>query len=173
MKRSTIVLLALVAAPSATRAQEPTNYNVPGPRTEAIIATEDQRDGWYNGRFHFAPAHRAGDYVFFSGVVVGAWEGEPLDRDGFKEAVRGALRNLEATLAAAGASFEDVVKLRTFHVFDSPLVEIGKVEQVEALAEVKGEFMPEPHPAWTAVGTTALLPDNGLVEIEIVAYAPR
>ena len=32
---------------------------------------------------------------------------------------------------------------------------------------------PEPHPAWTAVGTTALLPDRGIVEIEVVAYSPR
>lgn len=173
MTRSTIVLLALAAAPSLSRAQEPTNYNVRGSRTEAIIATEEQRDGWYNGSFHFAPAHRAGDFVYFSGVVAGAWEGEPLDREGYKEAIRTAMQTIEATLAAAGASFQDVVKLRTFHVFDSPLVEIGKVEQVEALAEVKGEFIPEPHPAWTAVGTTALLPDNGLVEIEIVAYDPR
>ena len=42
-----------------------------------------------------------------------------------------------------------------------------------AIAEVRKEFMSEPYPAWTAVGTTELLPDNGLVEIEFVAYSPQ
>ena len=170
MFRFWIAVLALLGGASAVRAQE--NYNVAGAETEAIIATEGQRDNWYDGTFHFAPAHRAGDYVFVSGVVVGAWEGEVLDREAFKEDARRAFRVVESILAAADASFDGVVKLLTFHVFDHPLVSMAKREQVEALAEVKGEFMPEPHPAWTAVGTTALLPDNGLVEIDIVVYAP-
>ncbi len=170
MIRFSLIALALLAGAGAAEAQE--NYNVAGERTEAIIATEGQRDNWYNGSYHFAPAHRAGDFVFVSGVVLGAWGGEVLDREGYKEAARNAFRTVEGILAAADATFDGIVKLLTFHVFDHPLVSIGKREQVEALAEVKGEFMPEPHPAWTAVGTTALLPDNGLVEIDLVVYAP-
>jgi enamine deaminase RidA (YjgF/YER057c/UK114 family) len=38
---------------------------------------------------------------------------------------------------------------------------------------VKDEFMPAPHPAWTAVGTTGLLAEDGVVEIQMIAYAPR
>lgn len=171
MPRSTLVALALLASAGAAQAQQ--NYNVAGENSEAIIATEQQRDQWYNGIFNFAPAHRAGDFVFVSGVVAGAWEGEALDREGYKTAIRRALDTAQQILAAAGTSLDAVVKLNSFHVFDHPLITIEKIEQVAVIAEVRKEFMSEPYPAWTAVGTTELLPDNGIVEIEFVVYSPR
>ena len=75
-------------------------------------------------------------------------------------------------MAAGGASLKQTVKIRTFHVFDSEWITIPKTEQILAVGEVKDEFIGEPHPAWTAVGSTALFPDKGLVEIEVVVYAP-
>lgn len=171
MPRSTLIALAILTVAGLARAQE--DYNVAGENSEAIIATEQQRDQWYNGIFNFAPAHRAGDFIFVSGVVAGAWEGEPLDRDGYKASIRRALDVAQQILGAAGASLDDVVKLNSFHIFDDPLITIDKIDQVAAIAEVRKEFMSEPYPAWTAVGTTELLPDNGLVEIEFVAYSPQ
>jgi hypothetical protein len=38
---------------------------------------------------------------------------------------------------------------------------------------VKDEFMPAPHPAWTAVGTTGLLLETGVVEIQMIAHLPK
>ena len=176
MKRISALRTAAAAALSglalaSAAAQE--NYNVKGPRSEAIVATQGQRDGWYGGPYHFAPAHRAGDYLFFSGVVAGARDDAPLDEEGYKAAVRQQFETLGQTLAAAGASFDDVVKLRSFHVFDSPYVALTKRQQFDAFAAVKDEFIGEPYPAWTGVGTTALFPDRGLVELEIIAYAPK
>lgn len=165
-----IAVLLLLAAGSA-QAQE--SFNVEGRNGEAIIATGQDKKWMYDGRYHFSPAYRAGDWVYFSGVVAGAQSDTPMGKEEFKAALHRAFESLGATLAAAGASFDDVVKIRSFHVFDSPFITLGKREQVEAMAEVKGEYIGEPHPAWTAVGTTALLPDRGLVEIEIVAYAPQ
>lgn len=139
----------------------------------AFMANERQRRGWYDGVYHFSPAVRGGDYIYLSGVVAGAYGAtEPLDRDGFKASVVRAFNTIDEIVKAAGATMNQVVKMRTFHVFDSPLVTIGKAEQVQVVAEVKGDFISEPHPAWTAVGTTALLPDAGLVEIEIILYSP-
>ena len=127
----------------------------------------------YYGDFHFSPAVRAGDFVFVSGVVAGAFRQEaPINKETFKNSIRGAFTSLKDVLELAGADINQTVKMRTFHVFDSPLIDVSKVEQVKAVAEVKSEFIGEPHPAWTAVGTTALLPDAGLVEIEVVVYAP-
>ena len=163
-----IVLLCL--APTAAAAQE---FNVREGNREAINPSEQARAQAYDGRFHYAPAVRAGDYVWISGVVAGAWDGEVLDRDGFADAVRRAFQAIGRTLEAAGAGFDGVAHMRTFHVFDHELIGISKVEQFEVIADVKGEFVPEPHSAWTGVGTTALLPDRGIVEIEVVVYAPQ
>jgi len=163
-------VLMLLAAP-AVSAQE--GQNVRQGLREAIIPSEAARQQAYDGPFHFAPALRAGDYVFVSGVVAGAWQGEVLDREGFAQAVRQAFQVIGTTLEAAGAGFDGVAHMRTFHVFDSGLTSISKVEQFEVIAEVKNEFVPEPFSAWTGIGTTALLPDRGIVEIEVVVYAPQ
>ena len=45
-------------------------------------------------------------------------------------------------------------------------------DHINALIEVKNEFMKPPHPAWTAVGTTGLLEPTGLVEIQLIAHIP-
>jgi enamine deaminase RidA (YjgF/YER057c/UK114 family) len=168
--RRLLPIVALLAVPAAASAQD---LNIREGDREAIIPSQQMLDQAYNGRFHYAPAVRAGDYVWISGVVAGAWEGEVLDREGFAEAVRGAFQVIGTTLEAAGAGFDGVVHMRTFHVFDHELIGIEKVEQFEVIAEVKDEFVPEPFSAWTGVGTTALLPDRGMVEIEMVVYAPR
>ncbi len=161
--------VAWILIASGAFAQE---LNVKGKQSTAIIAEGQQ--GWYEGKYHFAPAHRAGDYVFFSGVVAGAYESdEPIGKEAFKNDIRKRFQAIEKTLKAAGAGFADVVKINTYHVFDSPHVAIDKVTQIDAVAEVKDEFLSEPYPTWTAVGTTALFPDKGLVEIEIVAYSPQ
>lgn len=162
---------AILVATAAAAAQD--NFNVKGEHREAIIANEQQRDGAYNGTYNYAPANRAGGFVYLSGVVAGAWEGDPLDAEGYSAAVERAFQNMEVTLAAAGASLRDVVKINTYSLFDSPLVTIDKREQLQIIAQIKNRYIGEPHPAWTAVGTTGLLPDRGLVEIEVIAHAPQ
>lgn len=171
MRGAIVTLAVLLLWASAAQAQE--NLNVREGLREAIIPSEVARDQLYNGRFHFAPAMRAGDYVFVSGVVAGSWQGEVLDREGFAQAVRQAFQAIGTTLEAAGAGFDGVTHMRTFHVFDSEFIGISKIEQFEVVADVKDEFVPEPFSAWTGVGTTALLPDRGIVEIEVVVYAPQ
>lgn len=168
----TMLIVACALTSMVAWPQEAT-FNVKGRNGEAIVPDAETKQWSYDGRYNFSPGFRAGDFVFLSGVVAGARDAEPLSRDAFKASVRRGFESIQKTLAAAGGSIEDVVKIRTFHVFDSPLITIDKRDQVLAIAEVKNEFIPEPHPAWTAVGTTALLPDRGLVEIEVVAYSPQ
>ena len=146
---------------------------VSGHNKTAIIATERLKRGWYDGAYHFSPAVRAGDYLFLSGVAVSIrGEETPINRETFKTHLRRGFTSLQTVLTAAGTDMNSIVKITSFHVFDSPLLDVSKRDQVLAMAEVKGEFMEEPHAAWTAVGTTGLLPDAGVVEIDIVAYAP-
>lgn len=171
-----LLAAAILFASSASQAQEQPkeNLNVTGHGKTAIIPTERQKKGMYDSRYNFAPAVRAGDYIFISGAVAGAFRAEqPIGKEDFKKSIRRVFNQIKGTLEAGGANMNQVVKMRTFHVFDSPHITIDKREQVAAVAEVKNEFIGEPHPAWTAVGTTALYPDKGLVEIEVVVYAPE
>jgi enamine deaminase RidA (YjgF/YER057c/UK114 family) len=149
------------------------NLNITGHGKTALIPSERMKKGWYDSDYHFSPAVRAGDFIFISGTVAGAFGSDsPVGEEGLKTSLRRAFGNIQAAIAAGGATMNQIVKIRTFHVFDSEWVTIPKVAQIKAVADVKGEFMGEPHAAWTAVGTTALFPDKGLVEIEVVVYAP-
>lgn len=171
-----VTFLAINITAFAGHAQErsPDGLEVTGHNKTAIIANERMKRGWYDGAYHFSPAVRAGDYLFLSGVAVSVRNAEtPIDREAYKALIRGGFLRLQTVLTAAGTDMNSIVKITSFHVFDSPLLAVDKRDQVLVMAEVKGEFMEEPHAAWTAVGTTALLPDAGVVEIDIVAYAPQ
>jgi enamine deaminase RidA (YjgF/YER057c/UK114 family) len=158
---------------SAQETQEP-NLNITGQGRTALLPNERMKKGWYDSPYHFSPAVRAGDYIFVSGTVAGAYGAEEaIDRETYKASVRRAFQSLQQALKAGGADLKQVVKLRTFHVFPSKWINIPKTEQILVVSEIKDEFIGEPHPAWTAVGVTELFPDQGLVEIEVVAYAPQ
>ena len=88
----------------------------------------------------------------------------------FKDQVRRAFRRIESTLKAAGVSYADVTMINSFHVFNSPNFSGTRDDQFAAFAAVKDEFMSPPYPAWTAVGTTGLLTDTGIVEVQMIAH---
>lgn len=136
---------------------------------EVVIATAREKAAAYD-QFHYAPARRVGDTLYVSGVVVGRREGEGKDTAAFKAQVRRAFERIQATLEAAGANFDDVVMLNTFHVWQGPNFDGDRAAQFAAFSAVKDEFMKVPYPAWTAVGTTALIPDSGIVEIQAIVH---
>ncbi len=70
-----------------------------------------------------------------------------------------ALRNLVAVLAAAGLTFDDVVKTT---IFLADMADFGAVN------EVYGRFVGDPPPARSTVAVAAL-PRGALVEIEAIA----
>jgi len=168
-KRAATAASALCLAASAVAQDQP--VVVEGPVSEAIYVNERHKEG--NDQYGFAGAHRAGDMLYVSGVVVGSRQGEVLDDAAFREAVRNAFHTIGRVLEASGADYANVVDLITFHVWDSQLYAGNKQDQLQAIVDVKREFMDEPDPAWTAVGTTELVPDNGIIEIRATAYAPR
>ena len=72
---------------------------------------------------------------------------------------RSSLKNIEALLAAAGATFDNVVKTTVF---------LADIADFAAVNEVYASKFTEPYPARSAVQVGAL-PAGGLVEIEVVA----
>ncbi|NQT86739.1 hypothetical protein HQ560_08255 [bacterium] len=106
----------------------------------------------------YSQAVKAGNLVFAAGQI-------PLDPatgdmpDGIAAQTALALRNLEAVLAAAGASLAGVVKTTVF---------LTDLEEFAAMNEVYAGFFPEAPPARACVEVSRL-PKNARVEIEAVA----
>lgn len=109
----------------------------------------------------YSAAIRSGDLLFVSGQVGSREDGSP--EPVFEDQVRRAFANLRAVLAAAGASFDDVIDVTTFHT-DPPA-------QFEAFLAVRAEEIGEPpYPNWTAVGVTWLAGFD--FEIKVIARIP-
>ncbi len=141
---------------------------IESPRGEVVLASE--RDVTLYERFKFASARRVENVLYLSGVIAGPEKGEARDAEGFKVQLRRAFGQIGATLKAAGGDFKQVTMINTFHVWKGENFEGDRNTQLAAFIAVKDEFIPPPHPAWTAVGTTALALDTGVVEIQMIAH---
>jgi enamine deaminase RidA (YjgF/YER057c/UK114 family) len=147
---------------------ESTRIATPG--GEVVISTPAEHTAY--DEWNYAPARRAGDYVYVSGVVVTRQPEGPRTPETFKDATRRAFATLRARLQALGADFADVVLINSYHDWSAPEFHGDRMAQFTAFREVKAEFMPAPHPAWTAVGTSGLIREGGIVEVQMIAYAP-
>ena len=104
-----------------------------------------------------------GTTVHVSGQASVNEKGEVVGRGDFRAQVERTFENLKAALAAAGATFRDVVKVMYFVVGLKP-------EHVPVLREVRGRYLDrENPPASTLVGVAALVDPDWLVDIEMVA----
>ena len=168
MNQHLLVLAAAMLLPATLAADG--NLNKTGASGEAIIAASQDMVGY--DQFHFSPAYRAGDFAFLSGVIAEPPGDEPATPETYQEGLHKAFSAIEATLAAADAKFDHVVKLTTFHVFDSPHFVGDKLAHIGAFMAVKDNYLPAPYTAWTAIGVSELFADRGLVEIELIAHAP-
>jgi len=110
----------------------------------------------------YSPAVRANGLLFVSGQVGSRPDGSP--EPGLQAQVRLAFDNLNAILAAAGCSFDDVVDVTLF------LVDPGAI--FDTVWPVVQEYWGEaPHPALTGVGVTWLY--GFQFEIKVVARLPE
>ena len=110
----------------------------------------------------YSQAVRAGDFVYTSGQIGLEPETGKLV-EGVEAQTRQVLANLSAVLTAAGASFEEVVKSTIF------LIDMADFQVVNTL--YAAAFVAAP-PARSTVQVAAL-PRKAMVEIEMVAYAPK
>jgi enamine deaminase RidA (YjgF/YER057c/UK114 family) len=113
-------------------------------------------------RNRYSAAVRADGLLFVSGQVGSREDGsvEP----GIKAQVRRAFENLNAVLAAAGCTFDDVQDVTVFMVEPQTIFE----EVWEVVPEYWGQA---PFPSLTAVGVTWLYGFD--VEIKVVAKLPE
>ena len=110
--------------------------------------------------YHYAPVLRVGDTVIVSGLP--AAKGAT-----YEEKVRNMFERLKIFLAAAGAELSDVVEIDTFHAQARDTASFN--EEFARFAKIHQEYFPGHYPAWTAVGTTALLAEGAVVEMRVTA----
>jgi enamine deaminase RidA (YjgF/YER057c/UK114 family) len=116
-------------------------------------------------RFHYAPAVRIGPWLYCAGQV---------GRDANMNVIQGveaqivqAWENVKLVLTEAGAKFEHVYAMTTYHV--------DIQAQLQTFVEIKDRYMlrKDPAPAWTGIGVAALTFPGQIVEIQVNAYLPE
>ncbi|KQR73643.1 enamine deaminase RidA [Burkholderia sp. Leaf177] len=113
-------------------------------------------------RNRYSPAIRSNGFLFVSGQVGSREDGSPEPE--LTSQVRRAFGTLNAILAAAGCTFDDVVDVTVFMVDPD--------SNFEAIWEVVPEFWGDaPHPTLTAVGVTWLY--GFQFEIKVIAKLPE
>jgi reactive intermediate/imine deaminase len=109
---------------------------------------------------HYTDAVRAGDLLFVSGVVPVDGEGRLVGGDDVVAQARQVFANIGAVLAAAGATFADVVKV-TVYLLD--------VDDRAAINPVRQEVFGDARPASTLVEVSRLAVPGARIEVEAVA----
>lgn len=107
----------------------------------------------------YSQATRKGNLLFISGQLgLDPATGE-LAQGGVAGQAQQSLKNLQAILAAAGASVDDVLKTTVFLV---DMADFGTVNKIYS------EVFKQNYPARSCVAVAAL-PKGGLVEVECIA----
>ncbi|MEN9728110.1 MAG: hypothetical protein RL434_2476 [Pseudomonadota bacterium] len=116
-------------------------------------------------RFHYAPAVRIGPWITCAGQVGRDAEFNVIQ--GLEAQIVQAWENVRTVLAEAGAGFEHVYSLMTYHV--------DIQSQLALFCEIKDRYIlrSQPAPAWTGVGVAALTFPGQVVEIQVNAYVPE
>jgi enamine deaminase RidA (YjgF/YER057c/UK114 family) len=153
MMKLWILIAALLALPSGATA---------GARQEGkVLLSENPQERKFQEEWGYADAVVSGDTVYLSGVVAGPRPGETDLKLGYDR----AFKRIGAILQRAGASWDDVVDITSFHT--------DLTTQMPAIIAVKKTYMPGPPPAWTAIQVSRLIPDSGITEIKMVAKLPK
>ncbi|MEM9600940.1 MAG: Rid family hydrolase [Pseudomonadota bacterium] len=107
----------------------------------------------------YAPATRAGNMLFLSGVLAIVEEGET----DLTPAINRMFDEIELILREAGADWSDVVDV-TSYTTDLDV-------HLDPLWTVKAERVSAPYPSWTLIGTSRLYGgDAAIIETKVTAY---
>jgi 2-iminobutanoate/2-iminopropanoate deaminase len=109
---------------------------------------------------HVVAAPPGGRIVFCAGAVAYDSGGELVGEGDIVAQTRQVMENLRQALAAAGATFDDVVKVTNY---------VTDAELWPQVLPVRAEYLREPYPASTFVEVSALMFPELLIEIEAVA----
>jgi reactive intermediate/imine deaminase len=106
---------------------------------------------------------KRGRTVYIAGQVALDRSGKLVGSGDFRAQTRQVLENVKAALAAAGASFDNVVKVTTF---------VTDISQIQVLRELRAEYYSVDPPASTLVQVVQLALPEFMIEIEAIAVVP-
>ena len=113
--------------------------------------------------FHYSQAVKIGNRVETSGQ--GGWNDNWEFPESLTAEIAQAFRNVERTLASAGAARQHVIQVNSYHV--------GFPDEVnQTMTERFRHYMPDHAPIWTALGVAALGDPKMRVEIRVTAILP-
>ncbi|NWD04582.1 RidA family protein [Pseudomonas gingeri] len=113
---------------------------------------------------HYSQAVRIGNRVETSGQ--GGWNDELQIPESLAEEIVLAFKNLDRTLKTAGAGWEHVVHVNSYHVGGFP----PQVNQL--MSQLYRQYMPDHAPIWTQLGVEALGLPTMRIEIRVTAILP-
>lgn len=113
--------------------------------------------------FGYAQAVKVGDRVEISGQ--GGWNDAFEIPESIADEIAQAFRNIERTLAAAGAGWQHVIHVNSYHVG----LDRDRKQILAAMTERFRHHMPDHEPIWTCLGVAALAEPKMRVEIRVTA----
>ena len=128
-------------------------------------------------KYHYCPGIRVGNTLYISGQV---------GRDENLQIVEGteaqfvqAFENVKKVLTTAGATFDDVVEMITYHVTGANVMAASEaasagpqqltIPHLPLFLQVKDRYFTQEFPTWTGFGVTGLSTAGLIVEIKCTA----
>lgn len=114
---------------------------------------------------HYAPGVKVGNVVYVSGQI-GRDANMKLVEDKRAQFIQ-VFENLKLVLEAAGASFDDVVDVLSFHT---------DMRDLPLYSEIRDQYLTnsDNYPTWTAIGAAMLGGQAGYyLEVKVVAHLPE
>jgi enamine deaminase RidA (YjgF/YER057c/UK114 family) len=110
-------------------------------------------------RFRYNPGVKATGVLLFIAGQVGRDQNLNVIEGKEAQFVQ-AFENVKTVLSAAGATFDDVVDMVTYHT---------DMRDLQLFMSVKDRYYTGEYPAWTGIGVTSLAMPGLMVEIKCVA----
>lgn len=112
-----------------------------------------------NGYSHVVSV-RGGRTIYIAGQLARNAQGETVGKGDFAAQTRQVFTNLDIALKAAGATFNDVVKMNTY---------VRDAGQVQVVRDIRAQYFKKDVPATTLVEVSRLAAPEFLIEIEAIA----
>jgi reactive intermediate/imine deaminase len=107
---------------------------------------------------------RSGRTIYIAGQVAFDKSGNLVGKGDFAAQTTQVFENLKSALAAAGATFDNLVKVTTF---------VTDLSEMQTLRSIRGNYYGKNAPASTLVQITRLANPDLMIEIEAIAVVPE